>query len=73
MLKHRTQVATLFRRLLLDDTGQDLIEYALLTGLIAVGTVLLFSLLAAAMKASYNSSNTASQNAWEPGPPSKLP
>ena len=73
MLKHWTQVATLFRRLLLDDTGQDLIEYALLTGLIAVGSVVLFSQLAAAMEGSYNSSNTASQNAWEPCRPGILP
>ena len=52
-----------------DDSAQDLIEYALLTGLIAVGMVLLFSQLAATMQTSYNNSNTASQNAWEPCPP----
>ncbi len=64
-----THVARLIAQLVIDDRGQDLIEYALLTGLIAVGSILLFSQLAAAMEASYNNSNTASQNAWEPCPP----
>src|SRR5262245_59252302 len=64
-----TQAAELIAKLVSDDSGQDLVEYALLTGLIAVGSVLLFSQLAAAMEASYSNSNTATQNAWEPCPP----
>ena len=71
MLSYRTRVATLIAQLVRNDGGQDLIEYALLTGLIAAGSVLLLSQLAAAMEASYNNSNMASQNAWEPSPPAK--
>ena len=69
MLPYRTRVATLIGQLVHDDSGQDLIEYALLTGLIAAGSALLFSQLAAAMEAAYNDSNTAAQDAWEPCPP----
>jgi len=69
MVLRASRVATLVAQLLHDDSAQDLIEYALLTGVIAVGSVLLFSQLAAAMEASYNSSNIASQNAWQPCPP----
>ena len=69
MRPDRMRLATLIAQLVRDDSAQDLIEYALLTGLIAVGSVLLFSQLSAAMEASYNNSNTASQNAWEPCPP----
>lgn len=65
------RLATLIAQLVHDDSAQDLIEYALLTGLIAIGSVLLFSQLSSAMEASYNNSNTASQNAWEPSPPAK--
>lgn len=69
MLSYRTQVARFMAQLVHDESGQELIEYALLTGLLAIGSVLLFSQLAAAMEASYNSSNIASQNAWQPCPP----
>ena len=71
MLSNRTRVSAFIALLVHDDSAQDLIEYGLLTGLIAVGSALLFSQLAAAMEASYNNSNTASQNAWEPSPPAK--
>ena len=69
MIPSHTRVATLIAQLVRDDSGQDLVEYALLTGLIAAGSVLLFSQLAAAMEAAYNDANTASQDAWEPCPP----
>ncbi len=56
-------------QLVRDESGQDLVEYAVLTGLIAVGSVLLFSQLAALMEGSYDGWNAASQDAWEPCPP----
>jgi Flp pilus assembly pilin Flp len=73
MLPNRTRIAAFIAQLVHDDSAQDLIEYGLLTGLIAVGGVLLFSQIAAAMEAFYNNSNAASQNAWEPCPPGTLP
>ena len=52
-----------------DDSGQDLIEYALLTAIIGVSGVLIFSMLSMTMGTAYSGWNTAGQNAWEPGPP----
>lgn len=69
MLSTQTRIATLIEELVQDESAQDLLEYALLTGLISIGTVLVFSQLAEAMEASYSNANTASQNAWEPCPP----
>ena len=61
---------TVLRRLLSDDTGQDIVEYAILTALIAAGSVLLFSALAIIMRDSYqNGWNQSAQDAWEPCPP----
>jgi pilus assembly protein Flp/PilA len=41
--------------LLLDETGQDLIEYALVAGLVALGAVVAMSGLATKIKQSFNS------------------
>jgi len=60
------------RRLADDEGGQELIEYAILTALIAVGSVLLFAQLATTMNTAYAGTtgfNQATQNAWEPCPP----
>src|SRR5687768_3412007 len=42
-----------------DDSGQDVIEYALLTAIIGVSGVLIFSTLSTTMGAAYSSWNTA--------------
>ena len=73
MLPGQTQVAAFIARLVHDDSAQDLIEYALLTGVIAVGSVVLFSQLADGLEAAYEGSNTASQSAWEPCAPGGCP
>ena len=56
------------KRLLLalvaDESGQDLIEYALLTTFIGVG------LLRGAINLTYSSWNTSINDLWEPPPPS---
>ena len=62
-------VAALAMDFVRDDRGQDLVEYALLTGLISAGSLLMFSQLASAMGDAYDGWNTAAQNAWEPCPP----
>ena len=62
------------REFLGDDTGQDLIEYAILTALIAVGSVLLFAALAIVMRDDYqNVWQQTAQDNWEPCPPGGCP
>jgi Flp pilus assembly pilin Flp len=52
-----------------DDSGQDLIEYALLTAIISISGVLILSALSTTMGPAYSGWNTAGQNAWQPCPP----
>ncbi len=56
-------------RLLRDEGGQDLIEYALLTGVIAVGWLLLGSPLPGRMKTYYENSNSNANALWVTPPP----
>ncbi|GAC1467871.1 MAG: hypothetical protein PVSMB1_16810 [Gemmatimonadaceae bacterium] len=58
-----------FLHLVIDDTGQDLVEYALLSGVLGVAGVLLFPVIAGKMGAAYTSWQSGSQTAWEPCPP----
>ena len=57
---------------IVDDRGQDLIEYALLTAIIGISGVLILSTLSTTMGAAYSSWNTAGQNAWQPCPPQSV-
>ena len=52
-----------------DDSGQDLIEYALLTAIIGIAGLLALKAISTKMGTAYSGWNTAGQNAWEPGPP----
>jgi Flp pilus assembly pilin Flp len=56
-------------RLLAEDEGQDLIEYALLTGAVAVGAMLIFPVIRTRMAAAYLAWNAGVQAIWEPPPP----
>jgi Flp pilus assembly pilin Flp len=56
-------------RLFTDDRGQDLIEYALLTGIIAIAGALVVPLIRDNMAAAYAAWNTNVQAIWEPPPP----
>lgn len=60
-------------RLVLDDSGQDLVEYALLSGIIGVAGILLFPVIAGKMGAAYTSWQFGAQAAWEPCPPGGCP
>ena len=60
-------------RLVIDDRGQDLVEYALLSGAIGVAGILLFPVIAGAMGTAYSSWNDAVKAAWEPCPPGGCP
>jgi Flp pilus assembly pilin Flp len=73
MHQHRLSLRRTLYRLLAEDDGTDLIEYALLTALVAVGSALLFSQIAASMNTAYAGTdgwNQAAQDAWEPCEPS---
>jgi Flp pilus assembly pilin Flp len=56
-------------RLLVDEEGQDLIEYALLSGLVGVAGLLVFSELGDTMGAAYTDWLVEVNEAWEPCPP----
>ena len=57
------------KRVLTDDRGQDLIEYALLTSIIGIAGLLALSSLSGKMGTVYSSWDTAAQDAWQPCPP----
>jgi Flp pilus assembly pilin Flp len=52
-----------------DDSGQDLIEYALLTAIVGIAGLLALSTLPTKMGTAYSGWNAAGQNAWQPCPP----
>ena len=56
-------------RLMWDEDGQDLIEYALLTALVGIAGILGFQAIGLAINTSYTSWDTANQDLWEPPPP----
>jgi len=63
------RVTRVLGRLFTEQDGQDLIEYALLTGLIAVGGALVFPSIRTKMAAAYQSWLTGAQDLWEPPAP----
>jgi len=67
------RLGRLAARVLRDDRGQDLIEYALLAAIIAIAGVLALSIFAGKMQNAYINWNTAAQDAWEPCPPGGCP
>ncbi len=56
-------------RLGTDDDGQDLIEYALLTGAIGLCAVAAFGLFGGAISATYQSWTGSANSLWQPPPP----
>jgi Flp pilus assembly pilin Flp len=57
------------RRFLVDDRGQDLIEYALLTAVVSVIGFVLFASVRDGMFDVYTNWQLGAQDAWEPCPP----
>jgi Flp pilus assembly pilin Flp len=58
-----------FCRLLGDEHGQDLIEYALLTSLIGFSTIAAFDVIRAAIAFVYGTWNTSANANWRPPDP----
>ena len=54
----------LFRRFLLDDSGQDLIEYGLLASIIGIAGALIFPSIKTAMGLRFSEWGTQVNNLW---------
>ena len=59
----------LLRKLLLNDQGQDVIEYALLTAAVGLSGIAVWPLIVSALRASYIVLDTQTQNLWVPVDP----
>jgi Flp pilus assembly pilin Flp len=70
MMSVGSQIAVALRvRFGADESGQDLIEYALLTAIIGIVGFLVMSTFSNRMGTAYSGWNTAAQTAWQPCPP----
>ena len=58
-------MGVLVRRLLVEDDGQDLVEYALLIGLVAVASAAAIGTLETALHDAYVSWDTGNQALWD--------
>ena len=61
--------ARLWRLLRQDESGADLVEYALLAVIIGIAGILSFPLIVTKLSNNYTTSNTAIQTDWEPCAP----
>jgi Flp pilus assembly pilin Flp len=59
-----------FARLVADDRGQDIIEYALVTAAIGLVTLATWPLIETAIGTSYEKLDKDTQELWEPPNPS---
>lgn len=59
----------LLSRLLVDDGGQDLVEYALLTAAIGLAAVVVFDQIRTAIGNTYGTWETGVNNLWVPPDP----
>jgi Flp pilus assembly pilin Flp len=65
----RARLGGLRRRFLRETSGQDLIEYALLTSIIAIAGILLFPTIQSKMAAAYQDWNDDAVAIWQTPPP----
>jgi Flp pilus assembly pilin Flp len=66
-------LVTLVRAFVRDESGDDLVEYALLAGLIGLVGVLAFNMVSGKMGNAYSGWNTNAQSQWVPCPPGGCP
>jgi Flp pilus assembly pilin Flp len=59
----------MIRRLLIDDRGQDLVEYILLGATVALSSLVLANVFPGVMNFVYTSWQTARESLWYPNPP----
>ena len=60
-------------RLIVDERGQDLVEYALISGIVGIAGFLLLPAIANRMGLAYASWQSQAYVAWEPCPPGGCP
>jgi len=68
--KSRSALGRAFRRLFVEDAGQDIVEYGLLTGIVLAIGILVFVTIRTKMGDAYDTWGTAILDNWEPDPPS---
>ena len=66
-------LVTLVTAFLRDERGDDLVEYALLAGLIGLAGVLAFNTLSGKMGNAYTAWNANAQSQWVPDAPVSTP
>ena len=62
-------MTSLLWRLLADEEGNDLVEYALLSAVVAIASFAAINAIGVAIKTTYTSLDAAAQALWEPQPP----
>jgi Flp pilus assembly pilin Flp len=62
-------MARILTRLVRDESGQDTIEYVLLTAALAFVSLATWPAIETAIRVSYQGLDTNTQNLWEPPPP----
>ena len=65
--------AELARRIVLEEDGQDLIEYGLLAGIVLAIGILIFSAISTKMGTAYETWGDEIQANWEPSNPAPPP
>ena len=65
----RLDVRTLWIQFVRDDSGQDLIEYGLLTAIITLSSILVFGIIQGKMGAAYVTWESTGQTNWVPANP----
>ena len=65
--------ADLARRLVLEEDGQDLLEYGLITGIVLAIGIVIFSVISTKMGVAYENWGDQIQENWEPSNPAPPP
>jgi Flp pilus assembly pilin Flp len=61
---------TLLQRLALDEAGQDVVEYALLTAFFGLAALAAWTSIRDAIGIGYGATSSGVQGLWDPPPPS---
>jgi Flp pilus assembly pilin Flp len=62
-------MSVLLRRFIAEERGDDLVEYALLTAVVAILSFAAVAAIGVAINTTYATWDTATQNIWEPQAP----
>jgi Flp pilus assembly pilin Flp len=62
-------VSTWLRRIARDDSGQDVVEYALLTAFFGLAALAAWTSIRDALAVNYSGTTSGVQSLWDPPPP----